>query len=926
MKLLYKLRWVALALILNLGASDVNAQAFTENFDNISTLTGSGWFTQNNSTTIGLQAGWFQGNSLDVFSAYNGASTAYIAANFQNTTGTNTISNWLVTPSRIIHNGDVITFYTRTTDITGTVYDDRLQVRMSTNGTSTNVGVGSAAVGDFTTLLLDINSAYDDSYPHTWTQYTVTVSGLPAPVQGRFAFRYYVTSGGPLGANSDYIGIDNVVYTPSCTSLAISPSTLLNATVGTPYTQNFTLTQGYGTVNYSITAGALPPGMSFTTGGVLSGTPTATGTYNFTIGTTDGSLCTASTSYSITVACPTVSLSPVSGTLPDATAGTAYTQNITLTGSTSTTITYAVSAGTLPAGVTLTTAGVLAGTATTPGTYNFTVTGTDQYGCNASRAYTLTVICPTITVSPVTFTNGVVGTAYSNAVTSTGGSGTVTYSVSGVLPQGITIGSNGIMTGTPTLPGTYNFTVIATDVNNCTGQQIYTFVIDCQAITIDQATIASGTVNAAYSETLTQTGGVGTGSYAITAGALPAGVTLSSTGVLSGTPTQPGIYNATVTFTDDNGCTGVQAYTLVIACQTMTIDQTTQPNGVAGVTYAGTSITQTGGTGTVVFDVNSGALPAGIVLNADGTFSGAPTVVGTFTFGIRATDVNNCTSNTQSFTIDITCATVAIDQTSLPDAIYNTPYSESLTQTGGVGTITYTMTGGALPAGLSMDAAGNITGTPTVGPGLYTIDVQAEDANGCQSAVQTIVLGANWPLAITLVDFSARAIADGNTMVNWETQHIDGTEQFFVEHSTDGKNFTTVASVRAVKGQVKYNATHNNAPEGVNYYRLRSVELNGELSYSKIVRLSNRVNTRPQVALLPNMVTDKATLQVTANEAGKIQLRVTDITGREVYQHIANINAGDNAIILDLHELSVASYTLQVIINNEMIPVKFIKM
>jgi hypothetical protein len=91
---------------------------------------------------------------------------------------------------------------------------------LSANGTSTNVGSGSA-VGDFSTLLLSINPALvQNIYPTSWTLYTVTVSGLSAPVSGRFAFRYFVTDGGNSGTNSDFIGIDQVRYTPVITPTA----------------------------------------------------------------------------------------------------------------------------------------------------------------------------------------------------------------------------------------------------------------------------------------------------------------------------------------------------------------------------------------------------------------------------------------------------------------------------------------------------------------------------------------------------------------------------------------------------------------------------------------------------------------------------------------------------------------------------------
>ncbi|MFO0838178.1 MAG: choice-of-anchor J domain-containing protein [Phycisphaerae bacterium] len=197
------------------------AQAFSEGFDDITTLPGADWFMQNNSSPIGL-TNWFQGNAL-VFPAQSGVDTAYMATNYNNVSGANIISNWLLTPNRTFNNGDSLTFYTRT--VTNVAFPDRLQVRMSTNGASTNVGTLPTDVGDFGTLLLDINPNYTfTDYPTIWTQFTVVISGLGGPTSGRLAFRYFVDDGGPAGANSDYIGIDTVVYTP-ITSIGLSCGT-----------------------------------------------------------------------------------------------------------------------------------------------------------------------------------------------------------------------------------------------------------------------------------------------------------------------------------------------------------------------------------------------------------------------------------------------------------------------------------------------------------------------------------------------------------------------------------------------------------------------------------------------------------------------------------------------------------------------------
>jgi len=207
-----KQRLYLLTLLLGtLMFSNAFSQAITENFNDPNNLGVSGWVRTNLSAPLGA-LNWFTGNPT-VFPAFSSPDTSYIAANFNNTAGTGTISNWLMSPERTFSNGDIISFYTRTTD--SPAYPDRLQLRLSLNGSSINAGATSTSVGDFTLLLIDINPTLTTTgYPNTWTQYTATISGLAAPTSGRVAFRYFVTNGGPTGTNSDYIGIDNFQYIP----------------------------------------------------------------------------------------------------------------------------------------------------------------------------------------------------------------------------------------------------------------------------------------------------------------------------------------------------------------------------------------------------------------------------------------------------------------------------------------------------------------------------------------------------------------------------------------------------------------------------------------------------------------------------------------------------------------------------------------
>jgi hypothetical protein len=210
MKKTYK-NLLSLGLVMSVATTSFS-QAINESFADVTTLAASGWVMTNLSTPAGTNPNWFQGDGTG-FPANSGTPNEYVAVNYNSVAGANTISNWLITPSRTFQNGDVVSFFTRT--VSGQQYADNLQVRLSVNGTSTNVGTTNTSVGDFSTLLLEINPSLNlTTYPETWTQYSFTVSGLPMPITGRVAFRYFVPNGGPSGANSDYIGIDDFVYTP----------------------------------------------------------------------------------------------------------------------------------------------------------------------------------------------------------------------------------------------------------------------------------------------------------------------------------------------------------------------------------------------------------------------------------------------------------------------------------------------------------------------------------------------------------------------------------------------------------------------------------------------------------------------------------------------------------------------------------------
>ena len=214
---------------------------------------------------------------------------------------------------------------------------------------------------------------------------------------------------GPSGVSTNLR--PNYIFV-NCPTITLSPNgadptVLTGGTVGTAYSRTITANGGTGPYTYAVNVGTLPSGLSLSSGGVISGTPTAAGSFSFTVLATDTSTgCTGRQSYTLTVVCPTITLSPDGANptvLTGGTVGTAYNQTITASPAAAG-YTYAKTSGTLPTGLGLSSAGVLSGTPTVSAIYTFTVTATDTNGCTGSQAYSVTITCPTLTLSATSVT------------------------------------------------------------------------------------------------------------------------------------------------------------------------------------------------------------------------------------------------------------------------------------------------------------------------------------------------------------------------------------------------------------------------------------------------------------------------------------------------------------------------------------------
>ncbi|MBE7541418.1 MAG: Ig domain-containing protein [Bryobacteraceae bacterium] len=543
-----------------------------------------------------------------------------------------------------------------------------------------------------------------------------TISGTPTQAgTSNFTVRANISTGFAV------IPVDSSLLSITITNapLVLQTSSLPDGFVGTAYQQSLTATGGQTPYTYSLFSGNLPAGLTLTSAGTITGTPTAEGTASFVARVTDSDSATNQRALTLRIL-PVLSVT--TAVLESATVNQPYSAQLEHSG-TSQAVVWQLVSGSLPPGMTLNTAtGMISGTSAQIGNYTFGV----QVAVPAlqvtspTRALTISVVLPPLTLNPETLPAGMVGEVYSAAFAPSGGSGTYQLGVlSGTLPPGMQFdAASRMIMGTPTEVGIYTFVMRLTSGAELLEQQFKIEVLPA-SLRILTASLQDGYRGESYQQSLAADGGVAPYSFRVSAGTLPPAVALNPEGLIVGQPGGSGIFSLTVTVEDAQGVSATKAYTLTVYEPVLLTGPSPLTAATQGEGYSASLVT-TGGKAPYSYSRTGGALPAGLTLTAAGTVTGTPEASGVFVFTALVTDANGRTSQ-RAIELPVV-GVMTLEPETLPEGRLLREYNLALIQQGGIGPYRW-MVAGDLPPGVLFEG-GVFRGAPTsTGTWRFTVSV-----------------------------------------------------------------------------------------------------------------------------------------------------------------------------------------------------------
>ena len=433
-------------------------------------------------------------------------------------------------------------------------------------------------------------------------------------------------------------------------------SPLPDGTRGVFYNTNLAATGGFPPYGWGLVSGLLPTGLDLTASGSITGTPTAVGTFTFTIRLFDNAQTEVDRVFTLTINNPGPLGIATTSPLPTGTVGESYFQPLAGTGGVPL-YTWLLTDGLLPPGLFLSTLGVIEGVPSQQGTFSFEITIRDQTQTEATRRFTLTIAGPLRITTSSPLPDGTQGADYSLQFAASGGDPPYRWAIiDSVTPPGLIFRVNGLLTGRPTDDRTWDLIVRVIDQQQRSDTQTFRLVIlpGAPALTITTTSpLPEAMVGQAYNLMIEAANGTPPYTWSIIEGGPPPGLTLGSDGSLSGTPTQAGNFILQVGVADSEQATDSQVFRITVAEAGLSIvTGAFLPGGNVGQQYS-QSLEATGGTPPYTWDLLLGAPPDGVTLGADGSLSGVPNVGGDFGFSARVTDSAGDTA-TRNFAITVT--------------------------------------------------------------------------------------------------------------------------------------------------------------------------------------------------------------------------------------------------------------------------------